>query len=66
MNIHDTFITAAGAYQARTGHAPGHLRAVLFDMDGVLYDSMPNHAKAWKMMCDEAGIDADEDEFFRL
>ena len=64
MNIHDTFITAAGAYQARTGHAPGHLRAVLFDMDGVLYDSMPNHAKAWKMMCDEAGIDADEDEFF--
>ncbi len=23
------------------------LRAFLFDMDGVLYDSMPNHAKAW-------------------
>ena len=22
-------------------------RVVLFDMDGVLYDSMPNHAKAW-------------------
>lgn len=22
-------------------------KAVLFDMDGVLYDSMPNHAKAW-------------------
>jgi len=23
------------------------LRAALFDMDGVLYDSMPNHAVAW-------------------
>ncbi len=23
------------------------LKAFLFDMDGVLYDSMPNHAKAW-------------------
>lgn len=23
-------------------------KVVLFDMDGVLYDSMPNHAKAWQ------------------
>lgn len=39
-------------------------KAVLFDMDGVLYDSMPRHAKAWKGVCDEAGIEADADEFF--
>lgn len=24
-----------------------HLKAVFFDMDGVLYNSMPNHAEAW-------------------
>lgn len=39
-------------------------KAVLFDMDGVLYDSMPRHAKAWKGVCDEAGIEAEADEFF--
>ena len=39
-------------------------KTVLFDMDGVLYDSMPRHAKAWKGVCDEAGIEAEADEFF--
>jgi HAD superfamily hydrolase (TIGR01509 family) len=29
------------------------LKAVLFDMDGVLFDSMPYHAEAWhKVMCE--------------
>lgn len=40
------------------------VRAVLFDMDGVLYDSMPGHAVAWKRMCDDIGIACDPDEFF--
>lgn len=39
-------------------------RAVLFDMDGVLYDSMPGHARAWKQICDSIGLEADEREFF--
>lgn len=39
-------------------------KAALIDMDGTLYDSMPFHAKAWHMMCDEAGIPNTEDEFF--
>lgn len=38
-------------------------KAALIDMDGTLYDSMPFHAKAWHMMCDEAGIPNTEDEF---
>lgn len=36
----------------------------LIDMDGVLYDSMPFHAKAWKQMFDELGVNTDPDEFF--
>ncbi|MBR5688943.1 MAG: HAD-IA family hydrolase [Prevotella sp.] len=30
--------------------------AVLFDMDGVLYDSMPNHAVAWQQAMAQFGI----------
>ena len=30
-------------------------KVVLFDMDGVLYDSMPNHAKAWQRAMAEFG-----------
>lgn len=39
--------------------------AILFDMDGVLIDSMPAHAAAWMRVFAEAGIDVDEDEIYR-
>ena len=39
-------------------------RAALIDMDGTLYDSMPSHARAWKRMTDEIGMNIDEDEFY--
>ena len=32
-------------------------KAVLFDMDGVLYDSMPNHAIAWQQSMAQFGIE---------
>ena len=32
------------------------LRAVLFDMDGVLFDSMPGHAFAWAKVMTEYGL----------
>ena len=37
-----TFKSQIDAY--RKGKPARKLRAVLFDMDGVLFDSMPNHA----------------------
>ena len=40
------------------------LKAILFDMDGVLYDSMKFHAQSWKETMDEFGIDTTPDEFY--
>ena len=39
-------------------HGFGHFspKAVLFDMDGVLYDSMPLHAIAWQESMKKFGI----------
>lgn len=39
-------------------------RAFLFDMDGTLYDSMPNHASSWYQMIREHGIDCTPEEFY--
>lgn len=47
-----------------TRKIPANVKAVLFDMDGVLYDSMPGHARAWMAMCESEGLKADYDEFF--
>ena len=41
-----------------------HKKAALIDMDGVLYDSMPWHSKAWRQTMLELGIDIPEEEFF--
>lgn len=41
------------------------LKAVLFDMDGVLYDSMKWHAKSWHKTMSEFGIDSTPEEFYQ-
>ncbi len=40
------------------------MKTALIDMDGVLYDSMPYHARAWHRMISELGLDCTVDEFF--
>lgn len=52
-------------YVERTGKRP-QARAALIDMDGTLYDSMPNHATAWSRLMAEEGIEARYEEFFML
>lgn len=39
-------------------------KAVLFDMDGVIYDSMPNHAVCWRQSMAEYGIEMSEHEAY--
>jgi propanediol utilization protein len=43
-------------YLEKHGFETLRLKTVLFDMDGVLYDSMPNHAVAWQESMAEFGI----------
>ncbi len=43
---------------------PSELQAALFDMDGVLFDSMPAHARSWKEAVSEAGLDTKEKDYY--
>ena len=49
-------------------HGYGHFspRAVLFDMDGVIYDSMPNHAVSWHEAMKECGLDMKPEDAYRF
>lgn len=40
-------------YLLEKGYNRFDLKAVIFDMDGVLYDSMPAHAKSWQQTFEE-------------
>ena len=51
-------------YVQLQGRKALQLRAVLFDMDGVLFDSMPYHAKAWSQVMTEAGFHFTEEDVY--
>src|SRR5690554_3330817 len=40
------------------------LKAVIFDMDGVLYDSMPAHDVSWRETMDELELKYHPNEFY--
>ena len=48
---------AINSYLQLQGLEALQLRAILFDMDGVLFDSMPYHARAWSQVMQEEGYD---------
>lgn len=51
-------------YMARYGRSSMRCKAALIDMDGVLYNSMPNHVEAWYRTIAPLGIDCTREEFF--
>lgn len=51
-------------YKQLHGHNAMQLRAVLFDMDGVLFDSMPFHADAWSRVMTDAGYNFSKEDVY--
>lgn len=62
-NQHRSVILPKGIDRACLRDMP---KAVLFDMDGVLYDTMPRHAKAWHTTMRKFGINMPELLAFEL
>ena len=58
------FALAIKQYLERHGFEALSPKAVLFDMDGVLYDSMPNHAIAWQQSMAQFGIQMTADDAY--
>ncbi|MBO7301243.1 MAG: HAD hydrolase-like protein [Bacteroidaceae bacterium] len=52
------------SYMQLRGHSTMQLRAVLFDMDGVLFDSMPYHADAWSKVMTDAGFNFSREDVY--
>ena len=42
------------------------LKAIIFDMDGVLVDSMPYHADAWVTVFSRVGINIQRDDIYKI
>ena len=45
---------------------PDDVKALVFDCDGTLLDTMPIHWRAWCKICDETGLVFRKDEFYTL
>lgn len=51
-------------YLNRHGYTHITLKAVLFDMDGVLFNSMPYHAEAWNTVMTRHGLELSREEAY--
>lgn len=51
-------------YLQNHGYESINLKAVLFDMDGVLFDSMPNHAESWHKIMKRFGFGLSPEEAY--
>ena len=55
---------AVAKYLEQKGYERMALKAAMFDMDGVLFNSMPNHAKCWHETMAHFGLDLPEWEAY--
>lgn len=55
---------AINNYLQKQGFKGINLKAVLFDMDGVLFNSMPNHAEAWHRTMAKFGFTLSREEAY--
>lgn len=52
-------------FRRKHGYILSILKAVLFDMDGVLFNSMKNHTYSWYKAITDLGIVCEQDEFYQ-
>ena len=57
---------ATATLGAAARRPPNHVRAVIFDLDGVLTDTATLHYQSWKRLADEIGVPFDESVNQRL
>lgn len=55
---------AIARYLKKNGHSHIQLKAALFDMDGVLFNSMPYHADAWHTVMKRHGLDLSREDAY--
>lgn len=55
---------AINDYLQKHAYSHIHLKAVLFDMDGILFNSMPNHAEAWNQTMKKFGFTLSREEAY--
>lgn len=55
---------AINNYLKSHGYEALHLKAILFDMDGVLFNSMPNHAESWHKVMKQYGFGLSREEAY--
>lgn len=58
------FEESIARYLEKHGHSNIRLKAVLFDMDGVLFNSMPYHADAWHKVMEHHGLHLSREEAY--
>ncbi len=51
-------------FAQKNGFTQFDMKTIMFDMDGVLFNSMPNHARSWHKAMEFFGLDLPEDEAY--